>query len=117
MAQDLARLNLAIAQATAVLDTAERAGMEVSSPKLELASAHEALIKARVNVHTFQDAEVEKVANPGLEVATRADQAGVAALAELNVRRKGLGISLITILVAITGLYLKIRQIESPPPT
>ena len=117
MAKDLARLNHAIAQATAVLDTAERAGMEVSSPKLELASAHEALIKARVNVHTFQDAEVEKVANPGLEVATRADQAGVAALAELNVRRKGLGISLITILVAITGLYLKIRQIESPPPT
>ena len=115
MAQDLARLNLAIAQATAVLDTAERAGMEVSSPKLELASAHEALIKARVNVHTFQDAEVDKVAKPGLEIATHADQAGVAALAELNVRRKGLGISLITILVAIAGLYLKIRQIESRP--
>jgi hypothetical protein len=115
MAQDLARLNLAITRATAVLDTAERAGMEVSSPKLELASAHEALIKARVNVHTFEDAEVEKVAKPGLEIATRADQAGLAALAELNVRRKGLGISLITILVAIAGLYLKIRQIESRP--
>lgn len=113
MAQDLARLNLGITRAEDVLDTAERAGMEVSNPKLELSSAHEALIKARVNVHTFRDAEVEKVAKPGLEIAAHADQAGVAALAELNVRRKGLGISLITILVAILGLYLKIRQIES----
>jgi hypothetical protein len=40
---------------------------------------------------------------------------GVAALAELDFRRKGLAISLITILVAIAGLYLKIRQIESRP--
>ena len=32
-----------------------------------------------------------------------------------DVRRKGLGISLIAIVLAITGLYLKIRQIESGP--
>ena len=115
IAQDLGRLNLAIAQADAVLDTAERAGMEVSNAKLELASAHEALIKARVNVHTFRDAEVQKVTDPGLEIAKKANQAGVAALQELNFRRKGLGVALITILVAIAGLYLKIRQIESKP--
>jgi Cytochrome c3 len=115
MAQDLSRLNLAIARAETVLDTAERAGMEVSNPKLQLTSAHEALIKGRVDVHTFRAAEVGKVTKPGLEIATQADQAGVAALAELNVRRKGLGISLITILVAIVGLYMKIRQMESRP--
>ena len=113
MAQDLARLNLAITQADTLLDTAERKGMEVSTAKLELADAHEALVKARVNVHTFRDLEVEKVADPGLEVAKRANEAGVAALKELNFRRKGLGMSLIAILVAIAGLYLKIRQIES----
>jgi hypothetical protein len=45
--------------------------------------------------------------------AARSNQAGVAAIEELNFRRKGLGISLITILVAVAGLYLKIRQIES----
>ena len=95
------------------LDAAEGKGMEVSSAKLELANAHEALIIARVNVHTFRDSEVQKVADPGLAIAKGANQAGVAALAELNFRRKGLGISLITILVAIAGLYLKIRQIES----
>ena len=115
IAQDLGRLDLAIARADTVLDTAERAGMEVSNAKLELASAHEALIKARVDVHTFRDAEVQKVTDPGLEIAKKADQAGVAALQELNFRRKGLGVALITIFVAIAGLYLKIRQIESKP--
>jgi hypothetical protein len=115
IAQDISRLDLALTRAETVLDTAERAGMEVSSAKLELTSGHEALVKARVSVHTFRDSEVQKIADPGLEVAQRANQAGVAALAELNFRRKGLAISLITILVAITGLYLKIRQIESRP--
>jgi nitrate/TMAO reductase-like tetraheme cytochrome c subunit len=112
MAEDLALLDHAIAQADGVLETAERKGMEISSAKLELASAQEDLVKARVNVHTFRDEEVGKLSKQGLEIATRSDQAGVAALAELNVRRKGLGISLIAIVVAITGLYLKIRQIE-----
>jgi bacterioferritin-associated ferredoxin len=115
IARDLARLDLGIAQADSVLDTAERAGMEVSGAKLELASAHEALIKARVNVHTFRDAEVQKLTDPGLETAKKADQAGVAALQELNIRRKGLGVALISIFVAIAGLVLKIRQIESKP--
>jgi hypothetical protein len=113
IAQDISHLNLAITRADAILDDAERKGMEVSSAKLELANAHEALIKARVNVHTFRDAEVKKVVDPGLKIAQGANQAGVAALAELNFRRKGLGISLITILVAIAALFLKIRQIES----
>jgi hypothetical protein len=115
IAQNLAKLDLAIAQADTVLDTAERAGMEVSNAKLQLASAHEALIKARVNVHTFRDAEVQKITDPGLVIAKQADQAGVAALQELNIRRKGLGVALITIFVAIAGLVLKIRQIEAKP--
>ena len=114
MSKDIARLSLTIALATDVLDTAERAGMEVSTPKLDLTNAHEDLIKARVNVHTLSDAEVRKVTDPGLEIAKKSDQAGIAALQELNFRRKGLGISLITILVAIAGLYLKLRQIERP---
>ncbi len=115
IAQDISRLNLAITRANTILDDAESKGMEVSSAKLELANAHEALIKARVNVHTFRDSEVQKVADPGMAIAKGANQAGVAALAELNFRRKGLGISLITIIVAIAGLYLKIRQLESRP--
>jgi len=116
ISQDLSGLDLAISQADTVLDTAERAGMEVSTPKLELATAHEALIKARVDVHTLRDTDVQAVTDPGLAIAKKANQAGVAALEELNFRRKGLGVALITIIIAIAGLYMKIRQIESKPP-
>jgi hypothetical protein len=115
ISQDLGRLDTAIVQADTVLDKAERAGMEVSNAKLDLASAHEALIKARVNVHTLRAADVQKVTDPGLVIARKANQAGIAALEEMNFRRKGLAVSLITILVAIAGLYLKIRQMESKP--
>jgi hypothetical protein len=113
IAGDLAKLNTFRARAEEILNTAERSGMEISSPKLELASANEALVKARVNVHTFRDGEVRKLTNQGVEIAKKAYEAGVAALRERDYRRKGLGIALITIVLAISGLYLKIRQIES----
>ena len=56
-----------------------------------------------------------RVTDPGLEIAKKSNQAGVPALQESNIRLKRLGVSFITILVAIPGLYLKIHQIESRP--
>jgi hypothetical protein len=70
-------------------------------------------VKARVNVHSFNEPEVRKLTEQGVDIAQKAYQAGVAALRERDVRRKGLGISLIFIVLAVSGLYLKIRQIES----
>ncbi|MFB3921183.1 MAG: cytochrome c3 family protein [Terriglobia bacterium] len=117
MAGDLAKVKTFLGRAEEILGAAERSGMEVSTPKVELASAHEALIKARVNVHSFNDAEVQKQTDQGVEISQKAYQAGVAALQERDVRRKGLGVSLIFIVLAIGGLYWKIRQMESPPPS
>jgi nitrate/TMAO reductase-like tetraheme cytochrome c subunit len=117
MAGDMAKLKTFLGRAEEILGTAERSGMEVSEPKVELASAHEALVKARVNVHSFNPAEVLKLTDQGVEISQKAYQAGVAALKERDVRRKGLGVSLIFILLAISGLYLRIRQIESGPHT
>lgn len=113
MAHALAELTTSDGRAEQILSTAEQSGMEVSSPKVELASAHEALIKARVNVHAFDPAVVQKLTDQGVEISQKAYQAGVAALHERDVRRRGLGVSLIFIVLAISGLYLKIRQIES----
>jgi hypothetical protein len=110
---DLANLNSSLARAGNVLDVAERAGMEVSGAKLELADANDALVKARVNVHTVDDSAVRKLTDSGVEIAGKSYQAGVAALRERDYRRKGLGIALIAIVLAISGLYLKIRQMES----
>ena len=113
MSTDLTRLSSSLVRAENVLDVAERAGMEVSGPKVELADANEALVKARVNVHTFDDTAVRKLTDSGVEIAAKSYQAGVAALRERDYRRKGLGIALIAIVLAISGLYLKIHQMES----
>jgi predicted CXXCH cytochrome family protein len=113
MSADLSKLGDSIGRAERVLDVAERAGMEVSSPKVQLTDANDALVKARVNVHTFDETAVRKLTDAGVEIAGTTYQAGVAALRERDYRRKGLGIALIAIVLAICGLYLKIRQMES----
>ena len=95
-----------------ILNRAERAGMEVSRPKFDLNEARDALTNARVVIHNFSTAEMEKVIDPGLDIADKDYKAGVAALAELRFRRKGLAASLIFILFLATLIYLKIRQIE-----
>jgi len=109
MLDDLARQ---LERATAILDRAERAGMEVSRAKFELSEARDALTHARVLIHAFSVKELEGVIRPGLDVARRGYEAGERALAELNYRRKGLAVSLLFILFLAFLLYLKVREIE-----
>jgi len=101
-----------IRKSTEILDSAERAGMEVSKPKFELKGATDALTHARVLIHASSTAEVDKVVGPGLEVSSNGYQAGLAALAERTFRRKGLAVSLVFILFLAGLVYLKVRQIE-----
>ena len=105
-----------INKSTEILSRAERAGMEVSKPKFELKGATDALTHARVLIHSSSTAEVDKVVGPGLEVAGKGYQAGLAALAERKFRREGLAVSLVFILFLAALVYLKIRQIESRQP-
>jgi predicted CXXCH cytochrome family protein len=101
-----------IDKSTAILTQAERKGMEVSKPKFELKGATDALTHARVLIHSSSTAEVEKVIGPGLDVAGKGYQAGMAALGEWRFRRQGLAVSLVFILFLAVLVYLKIRQIE-----
>ena len=105
-----------IADATDILDRAERAGMEVSKPKFELRDASDALIQARVLVHTSSPDEVENALAPGNDIAAKSLQLGYDAFAELSYRRKGLVVSLVFILFLASLVYLKVRQIEGKPP-
>jgi hypothetical protein len=113
IAADLGQLNSSLRRAEETLNTAERSGMEVSSARVELGNAHEALVKARVNVHSFDEVEVRKLTEQGVKTSQKAYQAGLAALRERDFRRKGLAVALLAIVLAISGLYLKIREIES----
>ena len=99
-----------------ILDRAERAGMEVSKPKFDLREAIDGVTHARVLIHTSSPAEVDKVIAPAVDIAGKAFQAGVDALAELNYRRKGLVVSLIFILFLAVLVYLKLREIEGRQP-
>jgi len=113
MARDIASLKTDYERAEEVLGTAERSGMEVSSAKMELTDANGQLIKARVNVHSFNPAEVRKLTDEGKKISRQAYLSGVGALKERDYRRKGLGVALVFIILAISGLCLKIRQIDS----
>jgi hypothetical protein len=90
--------------------------MEVSKPTFELKEASDALTQARVLVHTGSADEVEKALSPGNDIAMNGYQAGEAAFAELNFRRKGLVLSLVFILFLASLVYLKVRQIEGRYP-
>jgi hypothetical protein len=113
MAGGIARFKTFYQRAEDILNTAERSGMEVSSAQVELTSAHESLIKARVAIHAFDPAQISTLTGEGVDTAKKAYQAGVAALKERDIRRKGLALSLIFVVLAIIGLYLKIQRMES----
>lgn len=113
IAGELARLRTHIERANQIMADAEYSGMEVSTPRVELSAARDSLVKARRTVHSFDAAEVQKLTDEGVGISQRVYQAGVLALRERDIRRKGLGIALILILITISGIYLKIREIES----
>ncbi len=87
--------------------------MEVSQAKLDPAQASDALTKARVTIHSLEVSRVDEDVQAGLKVAQKDYQASLAALAERDYRRKGLGVSLIIIVAVLVGLRLFIRQLES----
>jgi hypothetical protein len=114
MLSGLQRLDDAVKGADKVLGVAESSGMEVSQARLDQDQARDTLTKARVAIHSFKSELVEHDIQEGLKIAERNLQAGHAALAERDYRRKGLGLALVFILVTVLGLFLYIRQIESP---
>jgi hypothetical protein len=77
-----------------------------------LKGATDALTHARVLIHSSSASEVDKVVAPGLDVAGKGYQAGIAALGEWKFRREGLAVSLVFILFLALLVYLKVRQIE-----
>jgi hypothetical protein len=110
---DLTKLDESLQRSDEVLDKAERSGMEVSQARLEEAQGHDALIKARVTVHSFRPEKVEQDTAPGMKIAGETYKAGVGALAERDSRRKFMGLSVLAIIAVLIGLRMYIRQIDS----
>ena len=104
-------------EADQLLEVARQSGMEVSDALLRQHDAREALVKARVAVHAFRVSAVEEPVKEGRAIAAETLADGRAALHEREVRRMGLGLSLVTILLVMAGLWLAIRRIEGKPET
>jgi len=115
MGRLILELNERLNRSDEILRKARQSGMEVSEALVRQMEGRESLVKARVAVHAFDVAAVREPAGKGLEIAEETYRAGLAALRERNVRRIGLGISLVTILVVMLGLWLAIRTIEGSP--
>ncbi len=111
--EEFTKLETAAEQSKQILDRAESDGMEVSEARIDEEQAHDALMKARVTLHSFDVAEISKDTQPGMKVAEKAHKAGVVALIERDYRRKGLGLSLISILTVVVCLGIYIRKIEA----
>ncbi|HTK94787.1 MAG TPA: cytochrome c3 family protein, partial [Terriglobales bacterium] len=106
MHKDLSDLDSAIAKADALIDHAERSGMEVSQAKLSQTEARAALTKARVSIHSFSAAGIKADVQQGNKLAAADLAAGEQAMAERDYRRRGLGIAVLLILLTIGGLWL-----------
>lgn len=112
MHEQLTNLAAAIATSDDLLNHAEREGMEVSLPKLQEGEARDALLKARVTVHTFNDTELKKDTDVGLAIARQTHTAGEQAMEEWKFRRVGLGFSVAAIALVLVGLGLYIKNLE-----
>ena len=97
----------------ALLQEAHDRGMEVSQALFELKDVTNAETKARNAIHTLAVDAVRKEADAGFAITARAEERGLAALEEHHVRRVGLGVSAVIIVVLITALLLKVKDAEA----
>jgi hypothetical protein len=112
MHDQLENLQSALTASEEILGRAERQGMEVSQPMLQQGQARDALLKARVTVHSFSESELKRDTDAGLAVARQTHLAGEHALKEWKFRQVGLGLSLVMIALTLVGLGFYIRNLE-----
>ena len=106
-------LTTGIAASREVVDRASRAGMDASAGELLLQDAHTSLVQARDVVHTTDAVRVRVATAGGMKAAHDAGQIGRAALAERDVRRRGLAVSLVFIGILCAGLLVLIRRVDA----
>ena len=112
MKTGLGSLALASERARAALARAERLGMDVERPTYDLSGAGEALVRARVVVHTFSADEFGKVIAEGQEIAAEVDKQAQAKLQEYRYRRQGLVVASVLLLLFAGLLALKARRLD-----
>lgn len=109
------RLKVERARSDSLLEQAEAAGLEVSQARFELEDATNAIVLARASTHSVSLDSVKQRVQAGLQVTSRARQRGNGAFRDLRIRRIGLAVSSVIIVILIAGIVMKIRNFESAP--
>ncbi len=113
IADVLDSLTTAVGRSRRILEDARNKGMEVSQALFDLDGVTNAETEARNAIHTLHLDPVVKAADPGFKIAARTLERGERALVEHRFRRIGLGISAAIIVLLITSLFFKIRDMET----
>ena len=108
----LANLTASIERTKASLGSAESLGMDVERPTYDLAAASEALVRARVVIHSFSEKEFHKVIGEGLEASAEVHKAAQAKLADYRYRREGLAAAAVALLMFAGLIALKASRLE-----
>jgi predicted CXXCH cytochrome family protein len=112
MQQMIERLKVDLARSDSLLEHAEGAGLEVSQARFELQDATNAIVLARAGTHSASLDSVKARVDQGLEITSLAWQRGKGAFRDLRIRRIGLAVSSLIILVLIAGIVMKIHEVE-----
>jgi hypothetical protein len=115
----LHELAIMTARANRLLLRARRGGVEVRQHESLIDAAINSHIEMQVLIHSFaagSGSEFETLRQAGIENAQAALEAGTDALQELSFRRAGLVIFFGIVLLLLTGLGLKIRDMSREEP-
>jgi predicted CXXCH cytochrome family protein len=113
MAGWLNNLDASLKRSGDVLAQADKSGMEVSEAQAKLTEGRDDLVKARLAMHTFDPAVMQKPIDAGMKVASDTLLAGQTALKEKDTRRVWLAVSVFFIALTVLALWLVIRRMES----
>jgi hypothetical protein len=105
-------LSLGKQRADRQLDQAEQLGMDVADAKYDLRDVNQALVQARVAIHSFKVQDLADAIHPGIAILAAAEHAGEEAVHDYYFRRQGLAVSTLIVTLVAVLLYLKIREIE-----
>jgi hypothetical protein len=105
-------LKIERARSDSLLEDAEGAGLEVSQARFELEDATNAIVLARASTHSASMDSVKARVEAGLEITSKAWQRGNGAFRDLRIRRIGLAVSSLIIVILIAGIVMKIRDFE-----
>lgn len=106
------RLKVERARSDSLLERAEGAGLEVSQARFELEDATNAIVLARASTHSASEDSVRGRVEAGLQITSKAWERGQGAFRDLRIRRIGLVVSTLIIVVLIAGIVMKIREVE-----